>query len=370
MDNKNQARYLTEFSYLTRKRAPGWAYTLPQDTYVSNMVSLYDQYLPKKNNLNPFQKNVLNDILNSLKSIDDSLEPFRKHGIKYNLGVTGGAVYDLVTNNSQYTKDIDIVLNFEVHNLGDLPVANELHQEFLLPLNKVMQQFDYNIPNKEYVIYEQDGKKTKVKNYTMEDLSHLVTYILSQTFSLNQQFHAKDFEKKEYCHKFLFSLLKLNHEKSTKPIDLMIALSPIEQYSKSFDFDICKGYIHYRRKLQEDIYMGDFLIFEGNNPPDFAMLMKNKTLQSTDLLDHLYMPPCMLQDLDQKNLTMLVSSFEEENVHFYMEHHYPRLKAKLPDYKLNFRSYNDKNKEVAACYIFNERIAKPHNIAKIHKINI
>jgi hypothetical protein len=350
--NKNKTRYLEEFSYLTRTRAPGWNYLLPQNTYVENMLNLNEQFLPKKNNLNHFQQNILSDIFNSLKSIDDVLEPFRRHGLKYNLGVTGGAIYDLVTGNSQHTKDIDIVLNFEMHKFADMPDAKEINPESLPELNKLMKKYN----------------RDKNNQYTMEDVSHLVSHILSQTFSINKQYHARDFEQKDYSHKFLFSLLKLNHSSSAKPIDLMISLTPVSEYAKSFDFDICKGYIHYRRKLKEDIYMGDMLVFEADNPIDLATLIKVKNLKPEDLLDHMYMPPCMLQDLGNKTLTMLVSSFEEENIHFYMENHYPRLKAKLPDYKLNFRSYNDKNQELAACYIFNERIGQPNNIAKINKI--
>lgn len=361
MDNKE--KYLREFSYLKRERSPAFTYKLPQHVYIDYLTNLYEQYLPKKNDLSSAQQKSLNDIYNSLRYIDEALSPFRKYNIPYNLGVTGGAVYDLVTDNAQLTKDIDIVLNFDIKDFRFSD--GEIDKKFINDIEKLLQEKCPEKLNPQHL-------------YSLNDINFLVNQFIYQSFNVNNEKSTMDFKAKAYQHKFLLSLLKLEHEELNKPIDLMVALTPVQQYCISFDFDICKNYIYYRKSPEPEIQEShkDFMeivkLLQGpkNEDTDLATQVSLRSVKPEELLDHLYLSPAALQDLDNKTLTMLVSSFEEENIHFYMEHHYPRLKEKLPHFQLNFRSYNDKNQEVAACYIFNERIALPNNINTIKKIDI
>ena len=70
-----------------------------------------------------------------------------------------------------------------------------------------------------------------------------------------------------------------------------------------------------------------------------------------------------IQDIEEHTLTMSLEHFEVEHVHYFMKKHYEKLKAKLPDYQLNFmilpeymQSAEKKEKEdVANYYLYREK---------------
>lgn len=327
----NKEKFLNEFSYLKLKRSPEFNYPMSQEDYVNYLVGLNEKYLPKKDNLTVEQKEVLEDIFNSINAIEDALIPFRKHKIPYTLGVTGGALYDLITNNSHLTKDIDIVLNFNIFDPSANLEEKKINSDFLKPIDDLMTEY---FPNA--------NTFNTSKSYSMLDVAWAFNRFIEKSF--DNYLHNKNEAEKTYHNKSLFSLSKITHTSCNRPIDLILSLNNVKSYIQSFDFDLCKNYIFYRQSANYKEYN------------DLATEALRSNITSLELLDHLYLTPPALKDLDNKTFTMLVSSFDEEDIHWFMEHHYPRLKEKLPHFELNFRAYTENNEEMANFYLMNEKV--------------
>lgn len=350
-DFKN--RYIHEFGFLDddSNNSNNSKYTRQEykDLILESHYHLFDNYV----HLNKEQNCALMNIYNCTKTLDDLLEPIRNFRIPYELGISGGALYDFLTNNSQSTKDIDLILYFPISTDKEPKDINNF------PIDDSDQGYRFYLkskPKKDDWINDsfQNNVHQFIKNYfpnlAMDDLelvydmeifSNCVSQLISQQYT-SRIYNNKSFNKTKYVNMLLHRLIKIKDTNLPKPMDIMIAKNNIQTYCSAFDFEICKNYIIYRNFEQKPTYKKFNDIF--------TEITQNPTISIASLLlEHMICFPSAVLDFTNKKLTMKLNSVRLKDVDYYMNKHYPRLKEKLPDYNLDFLT-SEENMHIAQYY--------------------
>lgn len=181
----------------------------------------------------------------------------------------------------------------------------------------------------------------------MEHFSHLVQGLINKQFNSPMIYSKSNFEKGDYVKALIHSLIKVNDEKLSKPLDIMITQHNQTIYCASFDFNICQNYLNYR----------NFLSNEFMSIKDLHTVLKESNLKFSpqDMLEKIVCYPGSLTDLSNQTYTMKFNSLRLENIEYYMERHYSRMKEKLPDFKLNFICHSLEHQYIADYYLAQNR---------------
>ena len=102
---------------------------------------------------------------------------------------------------------------------------------------------------------------------------------------------------------------------NNKKIDLIVSDFVGAEFIQTFDFEICKGVL------------------------DFDSLFKKTELNHEQQIElcanEVFLTVGMLRDLGRKTLSICCDSFTVENIHYFMNKHFLKLRGKFPDYELN-----------------------------------
>lgn len=324
--------YLNEFSYLKLDREN---YPLTSIEYQDLIFERYEQLLLPFDILNNEQTLALQNIYDSMKAIDSVLTPFRDAGIPYSLVSTGGALYDFLTGKHELTKDIDIVLHFNIvadknekqkapdNTFFAVPVSDDWTEPEELPKDIISEKYQQSVHN---LIKEHAPQLAHANHkYDMGLFSHLVQRMIDKNYKTSQIYTQKNFKDGDYVKMLLHSLIKVSDNKLNKPLDIMLSQRSPQVYCDSFDFNICKNYITYRRFKHE--FMKE---------DDLATQVEKQGYSPQLMLEHMMCFPIALEDLVNRKYTMKLNTLRLSDINYYMTRHYPRIKEKLPEYELNF----------------------------------
>lgn len=310
-------------------------------------ISFFDmvtQYSLHNKSLTEIEINHLSSLYEHLKVVDNALKPFRDVGLYYEIAVTGGSVYDLLTHNLHFNKDYDFVVNFEHMNSQDYSFDNSISPYL---------QFIHNTIDTLYAIYLPQ-KRHSMLEYTEEEFSILFSHIVKLSFTNTVTYQSNNFNTEDYLNVLMSCLIKINDPSLDKPIDLMLSKNTISNFCESMDFNLCKNFIYYRHS--------SFDFYKLDNPHGFSL---------NSFLDNLYIHPKALYDIHEKHLSISIGSFKEEHILFFMKKHYVRLKEKLPHFTLNLlnKHYNPELASSILASILDEKLPIKNN-AYEHKIKI
>ncbi len=157
------------------------------------------------------------------------------------------------------------------------------------------------------VIHNEEIKRIKERNI-INAKTAMIANILDRLNIQYKLFENKDVEEK-YLNKKIASIFKII-DKNGFENDLIVSDISAQNFIASFDFEICKCYIE--------------------------LETKNKSISYNEFLNNIVCLPSMLRDLDEKTLTIKVKNFNMEEIEYFMNKHYLKLKEKFPDYKLNY----------------------------------
>lgn len=314
----------------------------------------------------------LQKIQSDCQKIKDLLSPLKKIGFKFNLGLCGGAIRDLVFKKT--INDLDYVVSLDL---------NHIHQFFDsrgngLYKNKTLIDFVYDLkleaPEAENLYCHLVSSTASIESK--------VCLFLSYFFNKNKSLKKKEFfshvtmEEKNFAQDLgnyphlnvdnrLTGIIKISDEQFYHEIDLLITNDTLHNYIHTFDFGLSQIAI------------------------DLDKLNNDSLLQ--DYLNHIYCTPAFLDDYLNKKLTLTTqieqSSFKEgegryertvqvaaqnrtiEYLENAMNHYYPKIKNKYPEHQLSIphTHYEEQTHWKNACLLNHTLQEKPLG-SKIVKI--
>lgn len=287
----------------------------------------------KLTNKNP----VFNKILNQIEEIDSIIRPIlNKLDIDFSLHLSGGALRDLILNQDDKIKDLDLLIEFhDKFNKENISGKNsseknerekELLKEFFQEKGEDLKKLNIDIflgQSREKILHEiifqsisKNMKNTEVKHFFDQEKTEERKEKIEQ--KKNDQKSLSDHD--DMIYNGLFSVIKVKKNNSDDyPIDLLLNGNRYS-YLNCFDFNICKSL---------------FTIKKPNNE------MNNK------IENDLYLYDGFIKDVIYKTLTLNASIFSKnEYVDRCLNDHYLRLKNKYPDYKFEINTENAEEEKI------------------------
>lgn len=253
--------------------------------------------------------------------IYEALEPLEKAGINFTLSLVGGALRDLISENYELIKDLDIVLS--INNIQDYSkkqtVSTLTHIEENPQLKDIIETCKKKYENWE--IWNIDKK-----------IATLVEVTLTKKLKVKQTFIPLDLPKdmeengifrSNYHNIFLRGVIKLEDEKLRYPADILICNSTAEDYVNTFDFNICKVML----SITSEQFKEMSLVFNW----DSLEKLKNEIIPSNDFWI----------DLAYKRLTLNPVGFDMNALERAIVEHLPRIQSKYPEHTLVLTQYNN-----------------------------
>ena len=262
------------------------------------------QIIPDKNNLTPKQHNKLLEFKNTLLNIKELLSSLDSYDITYSFGIVGGCIRDLLLDKEH--KDIDICITLNSFNTYPGQQTIRLN-EFI----KTHPRF-YN-----YIINNNGLSSVEISqgDINISTLIKAINDILNINNSelfLNNKGEVDNYQNQHI--NGIIKMLKVNE----KPIDLIFTNHTSATFVTTFSFDICRGFINYSDNL--------ILYEEGSE---------------LELLDNIIITRHMLKDIETQQLTTNLNGLSCENLEYFLNKHYIKMKEKFPEYKLNYRVNRD-----------------------------
>ncbi len=262
---------------------------------------------------NPIPEDVYNTTTKIIEQINNlilNIKPIFELGIKFNIFLAGGSIRDLLLNNHEKIKDLDIIFDF-----NDYAHSNE--KTFKSITLGVIQKFldiDVSINQQEW------------EELTVKEKNYLVIYeLLNKHYKVEKKITLEELKKKatlsdsSYAHLLndkLEAVITLEKGENPYPFDVLIINTAIENYIKTFSLGICKVYVNFLNPLKPKLI---------SNPFDFF-----STIHGTS---------AFIDDGINKTITLDMTSFNSiDTINKIIENHFNRICVKYSTYKLEIQS--------------------------------
>lgn len=284
-------------------------------------------------------RQLFRNIMKDVAQIHYALKPLaRLLGFRYDMGIAGGCLRDLL--NERTIKDIDIIVS--LHYVPGFNFFSDIMHEGNIEKKKTPDEiFREAYPNPEWQVLElglpafiyQPEKKT---SYAEQFFFHVFSNTLKKNFhvdkeyeprpvseSLKERLKTTNLLKTQYKNAFLRGVIKLEDKALHFPLDILLANSTVSQYVDSFDFEICKVWLDC-----SDKEMLDELIIHCTEEK-LEKIYQKIQVSST-----------FIHDLQNKTLTLDPSCFDLQSAEISLMKHYPRIKAKYPEHEFKVINYD------------------------------
>ena len=245
------------------------------------------------NNKDEIYKSVNQDIFNISKEVVNQFK--NQHSVWMNLA--GGALRDLILDNEDKIKDIDLVLSFE--DICKRRIVKD--KKTKLYIEDLINIYNENI-NKLGEAFERSGYEVKrYQNFPKEVVQELNPTENDEIYNKLENF---------------LGVLKIKGNNLSYEIDILFVLD-IESYVNNFfDFNICK--------VQSEIIRNGFMQENAEN------LVQNGLEKFKVKNRH------FLEDAKNKTITYNLSNKTEEDLLNSFQKHLPRIYDKYKEYKIEF----------------------------------
>jgi hypothetical protein len=260
----------------------------------------------------PTDKNIIiQKILEDCASLYHSLLPLYKIGIHFSLSLAGGAVRDLLLNEHNHIKDLDIILSIDINQ----PLYYKLMYQEL--------EFDvFNFPWFAKQRSQQLQSEPFLSNYMTKQkkIYELIKFIINKKHTFEQCYspHNHDInhelQKSEYISRNLNGVLKINTSTLHYPIDILLTHVKSTNFINAFDFNICKTSIN-------------LIYAEKTIKHKFHFPQNEKEFLQQYIPDYDF-----LEDVKNKHITMDTTKRSVKDIEISINDHLPRLETKFPGY--------------------------------------
>ena len=300
--------------------------------YIKNINDLSEQ--DKSFVLNYLEKNytaeifytqeimiAMKKIFFDMSFIYEALECLEYAGLNFTLSLVGGALRDLLSENYDLIKDLDIVLS--INNIQDYSK------------NQIVTDFAHieNNPKLKNLINDCEKKYEKWLSWDIDKkIATLVEAALAKKLKIKKTYVPLDLPKdmkdngifrSNYHNIFLRGVIKLEDDNLRYPADILICNSTAQDYVNTFDFNICKVMLSITSQQFKDMTIK----FNW----DTLEKIKNQIIPFNEFWI----------DIAYKKLTLNPIGFDMNALERAIVEHLPRIQKKYPDHKLNLIKYNN-----------------------------
>lgn len=271
----------------------------------NEIINKTQELIPDIYELSENQDLIINNLIHYIKVLRRQLKPLKTFGLEYNFGIGGGIIRDLVLDKSP--GDVDIIVNIPMINPGQIYLNYNGANEFYDKIKNTEYNYLCNIGRESSPYYSGHDRT----NYFLEIKTKNYMKFIKQLLEIKGKYHLQDDGAcANYQNAHIIGIIKQNFDKNLLPADIIFSSFDIENYVNTFDFDLCKGYIS-----SENLY----------------------ELSTSKILKSIILSPHMIRDIENKQMTMNLANLKFENVEYYLNKHFLKMKEKFPDYELNTR---------------------------------
>jgi hypothetical protein len=287
---------------------------LKHEPFIEEMEQLHLLYYPKKDMISVEQQDSIKEIIENTKIIKKLLKPLEEMGLDFSISIVGGAVRDFVLNKASLINDHDFVVSLNKCDtfIPQLEPENIHHFFNDLEMTEIKKVLKANTPPSS-LIRHHDSYNTFVWPRLFEKIMKFSNNDY-KLFNLANIQEVKDkHENYLIINEAIHSLYKIKNI-NKKDMDIIVSKYNHNgsQYTRTFDFEICKGAV------------------------DLNFINDTSENEIVDMfIDNMCLLPGMLRDIHNKTLSIQAARFELAHVQYFLNKHYPKLKAKYPEYQIN-----------------------------------
>jgi hypothetical protein len=316
--------------YQFSKEHTGEVYYLAPDLNQNFITETYKNFgLQKEWSLDHMAafKNMLLD----MKKVNEILNPIAKIlGVSYEIGLTGGALRDLLNDKIDRIKDLDMVVYINHPSYHPYSTEISLNKVFEDSFEKcpelIIKLKDLDLPK---FIYDEKIITTKADQYFF----HVVSNLIKKNLVIDKEYAPREnsttdeplgqnneINKSGYDNKYLRGVIKTKDVSLHYPVDILLTNSPTATYTESFDFYLCKIFLNFDQKNINTLNN----ISEATNLPLIKSIFNSITYNKQFLKDVIY-----------KKITLNPFGFNVKSLSRSMLDHFPRIQEKYQDYTFN-----------------------------------
>lgn len=279
----------------------------------SNILDFSDDITPfmkalkfSNGEINPQVFNVSNKICEQINDFLFNTKEIFELGLRFNLHLAGGALRDLLLGNHLNIKDLDLIFEVKPFSQHNSAVLDKLS---INVIKKILSS-EANISQTEWDALTQTQKIYFIIFSTLSS-----NYNIKNTVTLDELKKKGALINQNYTHmlnKELEAVITIEKD-GDYPCDILLTNSYINDYVKTFSFEICK-------------ITASFL--DADKP--------KLTINVHDFFEKIKFHDDFLSDAKNKKITLHMSNHgTTENIQRTMEKHFPRIAKKYPNHTLN-----------------------------------
>ena len=245
-------------------------------------------------------------IKNQLNSFIGKMQPIFELGVKFNIYLAGGALRDLLLNNSTNIRDLDVIFDFSEYVDSN---AKKLSEMSVYMLSKIFGELHLTQT-------QWDELDPKQKSFLLIFKVTQQEYNIEKKYTLEELKNKSSLENETYSHllnKELEAVISISHPSYEYPMDILVINTNVDAYLDTFSFDICKV------KL---------LLVNMSKPQIITNVY--------DFMKFIHTSKHFLKDAMEKTLTLKMYRYSNVGlIEKILTKHYNKIKQKYSDFKVN-----------------------------------
>ena len=247
--------------------------------------------------------NTASNIVNQINDLIIKLIPLYQVGLRYDIYLIGGALRDFMLAGPTRIKDLDILFSINKDSIKTV-----LERTPLITLESIIGK---DLHSK--IDWNNDSETNKIHG--------LFNYILSKNYDVEKAFTIDDIESKAIVKddyeniltKELEGLISMNGTDNSFPMDILLTTAKIDDYLKTFSFEICKAYVpffqHEHARMMPSVFY---------------------------FLESIHVTNGFMRDAMEETISMYMPNFGTiQKIEKAVKNHLPRVIEKYSKHKIN-----------------------------------
>ncbi len=244
----------------------------------------------------------IHKMINQVNKLIIKMIPLYQVGFRWNIYLAGGSLRDLLLSDGEKIKDLDVIFSIESDSIEQV-----LEKTPLLTIESILGNEFHQLVN-----WMDDSDTQKVHR--------LFKHCISKNYTTQKAFTIEDIESKgvkdaygNILNRQLEGIITIQDPSETEyPMDILLVNSSIDEYLKTFSFEICKAFV-----------------------PFFTQSEPKMITNAFEFLEQINVTEGFIKDGMDKTITMDMFNLKHiEKIQKALESHYPRIANKFSDHKL------------------------------------
>lgn len=287
-----------------------------------SLFSLYQYYEAEK--LFTLRKMIV-----SLSFVHEALKPLAKLlNLKYEIGLVGGSIRDLLLDKEDYISDLDIVFAIKDINGFSRHTGTTL-SNLCLSAQEITDKLKITT-----FIYKEEEQTSVIEQLFF----HLIKELLAKDFNIQEAFAPRvlpeildkstksEIWRSGYHNTLLRGVIKIDAPHLAFPVDLLVCNESVKAYVNSFDFEICKTWLFYTNDIELENHK------HVDNLENILIHLTTERIEKA--YQNIGVSIGFLKDIVNGTLTLSPYGFDMNAIEGALLKHYPKIRNKFLNHRL------------------------------------